>query len=96
MHMDMRLLSPLPRRQALGHAPGFDGLCDEEDSCLGVDEVGPCAEGVAFCLGPPLFDCELGGGAEADYCARRGRDHDCDFLRETLEVDFKANARSSC
>jgi hypothetical protein len=95
MHMDMCLLSPLSRGETLSDALRFDGFGDEEDSCLGVYEVGPCAEGVAFCLGPPLFDCELGGGTEADYCAGRRGDHDGDFLGKALEVDFKSDARST-
>jgi hypothetical protein len=95
MHMDMRLLAPLPRAQTLDDTPCFDSFGDEEDSCLGVDQVGPCAEGVAFCLGPPLFDCELGGRAEANDGAGERGNHDGNFLYQALEVDFKSNARST-
>jgi hypothetical protein len=95
MDMDMRLLAPLPRAQTLGDTPCFDGFGDEEDSCLGVDQVGPCAEGVAFCLGPPLFDFELGGGAEANDGAGGGGNQDGNFLCQALEVDIKSNARSA-
>jgi len=84
----------LSRRQTLRDTLRFDGLGDEEDAGLGVDEVGPCAEGVALCLRPPLFDGELGGRTEADDGGGRGGDHDGDFLCKPLEVDFETNACS--